>query len=667
MKTGVFFCTCGNTSSIDYKRLAKTIRKTAKPEIVEVLDDLCQDNGLNYLIDDIRRKDLDRVLIGCTVKNRIFEEIAGNSVEMRFVNLREHCGWVHEKKDATIKAERLVDLALNSKRPVPERLSIPVGEDILVIGQDYVWPIVNRLADTASVSLLLNEPDRKMQQYDIPVHIGTVKNVSGKIGDFSVDISIDHPVDFDKCTFCGNCIQACPKNVIDPSLRFNTSCDQCGKCVDACPVDAIDLHRNISSTINCGQIVVTDPKWTHLNKFGIHTSQDQPGALMAAMDALACSGTVLKDGTLSVSDKGCAAGKSEIIGCTMCESICPHDAIKRVQDNIIFDDAACMGCGACTSICPVSVPQLQAYPDDLIYSQTDILLQGKNKLSPAVVMFTCNLEGLQALDRAGEEHLAYPPVLPVFVPCINAVHEAHILNAFNSGADGVILLGCEDCTHETVMDPTTNPTINAVLAAVNLSERFAVINVDPQHPETLVHRLTDLTSTLTPLKLKMKTPDLVKGDNKRSVLVDLIASMSADIRGSSIKGDLPFADITINSKCTFCSACMNMCPSGALNKVDGKVLFNYSLCTACGLCEKACPEQAITMEKLFDAARLLDPEITLYEPEMIKCTECGKPFITSAAIAHLTNKLGTEGATVVLLQYCPDCRPVKAIEKGLLE
>lgn len=672
MKTGVFFCTCGDTSSIDYRSLAKTIKKTAKPEIVEVLGDLCQDNGLSYLIDDIRRKDLEKVLIGCTFKNRIFEETAGDSVDMMFVNLREHCGWVHGKKDATVKAGRLVNLALNSKKPVPERFSIPVGEDILITGQDYVWSIVSRLADTSGLSLLLNEPDRRMQQYDIPVHIGTVQNVSGKIGDFSVDISIDHPVDFNKCTYCGSCIPACPKSAIDSSLRFDTSCDQCGKCVDACPVDAIDLHRELSSTINCGQVVVTDPEWAHLNKIGIHlnTSRDQSGALMAAMDALACTGTVRKDRLLRVHNEGCAAGKSAIIGCTLCESACPHDAIKRVQDKIIFDDAACMGCGACTSVCPVSVPQLQAYPDDLIYSQTDILLQGKDKLSPVVIMFTCDLEGLQALDRAGEEHLTYPPVLPVFVPCINAVHEAHILRAFDSGADGVILLGCEDCTHKTVMDPTTNPTmntINAALAAVNLGERFAVINVDSQHPETLVHKLTDFTSTLIPRRSDIRTPDVVKGDNKRSVLVNLIAGMSADICKSSMKGDFPFADITIDSKCTFCSACMNMCPSGALNNRDGRILFNYSLCIACGLCEKACPEQAITLEKLFDAARLLDPEITLYEPEMVDCMGCGKPFITSATIARLTDKLGKENATLELLQYCPDCRPVKAIEKGLLE
>ncbi|MCL7476497.1 MAG: hypothetical protein M8352_10740, partial [ANME-2 cluster archaeon] len=71
MKTGVFYCTCGKTSSIEYKNL----KKNANVDIVEVLDNLCQDDGLSYVIDDIRRKDLDRVLIGCTFKEQIFEEI----------------------------------------------------------------------------------------------------------------------------------------------------------------------------------------------------------------------------------------------------------------------------------------------------------------------------------------------------------------------------------------------------------------------------------------------------------------------------------------------------------------------------------------------------------------------------------------------------------------
>jgi Fe-S-cluster-containing hydrogenase component 2 len=661
MKTGVFFCTCGKTSSIDYKDLKKSINA----DIIEVLDDLCHNEGLSYIIDDIRRKDLERVLIGCNFKNRKFEDVVDDSVDITFLNLREHCGWVHEKKDATEKAKRLVDLALTVEKPLLEKLSINAGEDILVIGQRYVWPIANRLAGMADVSLLLDEPDRRMWQYDIPIHVGSVQNISNKIGDFSVEISITHPVDFEKCISCGQCLPACPKGAIDLSLGFDSSCDKCGQCTDACPVDAIDLHKEKSMIIKCGQIVASEPGWSHSRQFGVHRndSGDCSGALLAAMDAAACTGVFRKDKLLEVYE-GCASGKSEIIGCTLCESICPHDAIKRSGEKIIFDHTACMGCGACTAICPISIPRLQACPDDLVYARIDTMLQGKEKLSPAVIMFTCEMEGLQALDAAGEKHLTYQPVLPVFVPCINAVHEAHILRAFDSGAAGVVLLGCGNCKHETGRDGIMN-TVNAVLNAAGLNERFALINADPKRPEAFVKELNDFIDTLTPRNIQ-RTPVEIKSDNKRFVLLDLTANQTTDLITNiceySQKGEVPFGSVTIDSKCTLCSACMNMCPTEALDNRDGRIYFKYSHCIACGLCEKACPEHAIIVEKIFDAARILEPEIILFEPELVNCLACSKPFITKAALAHITEKIGKDHEALALLQYCQDCRPVKAVE-----
>ncbi|MBS1113912.1 MAG: 4Fe-4S ferredoxin [Nitrospirae bacterium] len=51
-------------------------------------------------------------------------------------------------------------------------------------------------------------------------------------------------VDWDKCTGCGDCINACPVNCFEmsdgKSLPHRSSyCIDCGTCKEVCPADAI--------------------------------------------------------------------------------------------------------------------------------------------------------------------------------------------------------------------------------------------------------------------------------------------------------------------------------------------------------------------------------------------------------------------------------------------
>lgn len=51
-----------------------------------------------------------------------------------------------------------------------------------------------------------------------------------------------------------------------------------------------------------------------------------------------------------------------------------------------------------------------------------------------------------------------------------------------------------------------------------------------------------------------------------------------------------WVDVT---RCTGCSACVEVCPIGAIALVDGKARVDEELCTGCGACVDACPEGAI--------------------------------------------------------------------------
>jgi F420-non-reducing hydrogenase iron-sulfur subunit len=66
----------------------------------------------------------------------------------------------------------------------------------------------------------------------------------------------------------------------------------------------------------------------------------------------------------------------------------------------------------------------------------------ENLFEPKIVAFLCNWCAYGAADLAGVSRLRYPTsVRPIRVMCSAAVSAHHILRAFQSGADGVLVGG----------------------------------------------------------------------------------------------------------------------------------------------------------------------------------------------------------------------------------
>lgn len=71
-----------------------------------------------------------------------------------------------------------------------------------------------------------------------------------------------------------------------------------------------------------------------------------------------------------------------------------------------------------------------------------------NKSTTNIVVFACNWDGLSCVEAAAQKGLSYPASVKVVrVSCLSRIHSGLILKAFELGADGVMLLGCEpsDC------------------------------------------------------------------------------------------------------------------------------------------------------------------------------------------------------------------------------
>jgi coenzyme F420-reducing hydrogenase delta subunit len=66
-----------------------------------------------------------------------------------------------------------------------------------------------------------------------------------------------------------------------------------------------------------------------------------------------------------------------------------------------------------------------------------------NKANAGIVVFACNWDGLSCIEAAAQSHTYPASVKVIRVSCLSRVHSGLILKAFELGAGGVMLLGCE--------------------------------------------------------------------------------------------------------------------------------------------------------------------------------------------------------------------------------
>jgi heterodisulfide reductase subunit A len=122
-RIGVFICHCGHNiaSAVDVEKVvdyAKTL-----PEVVYAGHNLysCSQEGLSAIKKSIEDNELNRVVVAaCTPRTheplfrRACEQAGINKYLFEFVNIREHCSWIHAKEPefATEKAKKLVAMGV---------------------------------------------------------------------------------------------------------------------------------------------------------------------------------------------------------------------------------------------------------------------------------------------------------------------------------------------------------------------------------------------------------------------------------------------------------------------------------------------------------------------------------------------------------------------------
>jgi coenzyme F420-reducing hydrogenase delta subunit/Pyruvate/2-oxoacid:ferredoxin oxidoreductase delta subunit len=142
----------------------------------------------------------------------------------------------------------------------------------------------------------------------------------------------------------------------------------------------------------------------------------------------------------------------QCVRCLTCLRLCPYGAITlNTKPSVI--PTACESCGLCRAECPRQAIFLEPLEQANLLKQAGLGLEQAIKApdKPRMVAFCCSRSAVQAGHMATCMGHAMPPnLIVVQVPCAGGISIRHILGAFETGADGVLVLTChtDNCHSE---------------------------------------------------------------------------------------------------------------------------------------------------------------------------------------------------------------------------
>ncbi len=308
-RIGVFVCHCGTNIAgvVDVKKVVEEVSKL--PGVVHAEDYvyMCSQIGQQKIIDAIREKNLNAVIVAACTPTLHYEtfasavEAAGLSrYRYELVSIREFDSWVHwhDRRKATEKAVKIIAAAVAriAENKVYEPIKRGIKRKALVIGGGIAGMTAALDLANAGIDVILVEKSPtiggKMIQLsmtfptldcaqctitpkmaEVARHpkikiytLSEVIDVEGFVGNYHVKIrKKPRMVDIEECRLCGFCERACPVTVINEFDRGLSKrkaiyipfaqavptayvidaehCTKCGLCVKACPVNAINLDE----------------------------------------------------------------------------------------------------------------------------------------------------------------------------------------------------------------------------------------------------------------------------------------------------------------------------------------------------------------------------------------------------------------------------------------
>jgi coenzyme F420-reducing hydrogenase delta subunit/Pyruvate/2-oxoacid:ferredoxin oxidoreductase delta subunit len=236
---------------------------------------------------------------------------------------------------------------------------------------------------------------------------------------------------------------------------------------------------------------------------GCHDECDPEEAGLEAQAVLADLMSLLPGNTIQVPVEKVAVDGDKCAACLTCYRVCPHGAIQpnTSQHRMDILDPACWQCGICAAVCPGRALEHGSLRQSQMHKVLQVAtreLLGRRPL----IAFACRQSAVPAADAAGHAGLTLPTdVLLIDVPCAGLIGDQILLDAFEQGARGVLVLGChhDNCRSLWGSDLSRKRVgkLREALGALGVeSERVQFHTCAANEPHRLAHLLAEASDRM---------------------------------------------------------------------------------------------------------------------------------------------------------------------------
>jgi len=565
-RIGVYVCHCGGNIS-DYVDVAEVAKKIGEDADVVVSKDLmfdCSDASQNEMIEDIRAKNLDRIV--CAACSPKLHELTFRGTVKRgglnpymyyHANIREQASWAHEadKKGATEKAIAHVKAAVayvSLAEPL-ERPRIESTRAVLVIGGGVAGVRAALDLSDMGIQVFLVEKARNLgghvSELDsvYPYGRSGPEIVESLVGEIRGRENVTVFTDAEVVSYNGYLGQFEAKIKVARQQGKDENIEV--KVASVIVATGFDSYRPRKGEYGYGVVkgVVTLPELEELQRRTVAGSLEVEGRKINEVAFVYCVGSRQKEAPPSETEQTLKTNR-------YCSRFCCNAA---VNESIVLGKKH------------AGVTSYHLYRDMRTYGRNELMYEEAARQGSIFIRFD-------------EDNL--PSVYEKDGRCGVTVKSALLQNQpVELVVDLVVLV--------TGMVPRTNEGLNGILPLPIGSDGF----------------YREIHQKLRPVETNISGL-LISGTSQgpKDIRETLASASAASAKAASfaLKRELelePFIATVDPAACKLSQNCIKECPYEAIEVREGKAWVNTAKCKGCGACVAVCPTEAIQLRGLRNA------------------------------------------------------------------